>query len=105
MLAKRLIACLDTRDGQVVKGIHFDGLRHAGDPAALAARYYDEGIDEIVVLDITATLERRRAQLDTIRRVSRAIFIPLTAGGGIRSLDDASAAIDAGADKVSLNSA
>jgi cyclase len=105
MLAKRLIACLDVRNGQVVKGINFEGLRSAGDPAALATRYNEEGIDELTVLDVTATLEGRRALLDTIRAVSSKIFIPLAVGGGIRSMDDARAVIDAGADKVSLNSA
>jgi cyclase len=105
MLAKRLIACLDVRDGRVVKGINFAGLRHAGDPAELAERYNAEGIDELTVLDVTATLEGRRALLDTIRQVSSHLFIPLAVGGGIRSLDDAKAVIDAGADKVSLNSA
>jgi cyclase len=105
MLAKRLIACLDVRDGRVVKGINFAGLRHAGDPAELAERYNAEGIDELTVLDVTATIEGRRALLDTIREVSRRLFIPLGVGGGIRSLDDARAIVDAGADKVSLNSA
>ena len=105
MLAKRLIACLDVRDGRVVKGINFKGLRNAGDPAELAARYNVEGIDELTVLDVTATLEGRNALLETIREVSRRIFIPLAVGGGIRSMDDARAVIDAGADKVSLNSA
>ena len=105
MLAKRLIACLDVRDGRVVKGVNFAGLRHAGDPAELAERYNAEGIDELTVLDVTATLEGRRALLDTIREVSRRLFIPLAVGGGIRSMDDARAVIDAGADKVSLNSA
>ena len=105
MLSKRIIACLDVRDGQVVKGINFEGLRSAGDPAELARRYNAEGIDELVILDITATLERRRALADTIRRVARELFIPLAVGGGIRSEDDAAAAVDAGADKVSLNTA
>lgn len=105
MLAKRLIACLDVRDGRVVKGVNFLGLRQAGDPAELSARYNSEGIDELTVLDVTATLEGRRALLETIRQVSRRIFIPLAVGGGIRSMDDARAVIDAGADKVSLNSA
>jgi cyclase len=105
MLAKRLIACLDVRDGSVVKGINFEGLRKAGDPAELAARYNEEGIDELTVLDVTATIEGRRALLDTIRAVSQRLFIPLAVGGGIRSMDDARAVIDAGADKVSLNSA
>ena len=105
MLAKRLIACLDVRDGRVVKGVNFLDLRNAGDPAELADRYNREGIDELTVLDVTATIEGRRALLDTIGEVSRRIFIPLAVGGGIRTLDDAKAVIDAGADKVSLNSA
>jgi imidazole glycerol-phosphate synthase subunit HisF len=105
MLSKRLIACLDVRNGCVVKGINFESLREAGDPAALAKRYNREGIDEVVVLDVTATIEGRRAFEETIRAVSRELFIPLTVGGGIRSEDDAAAAIDAGADKVGVNSA
>jgi len=105
VLSKRIIACLDVRDGQVVKGVNFEGLRSAGDPAALARRYNSEGIDELVILDITATLERRRALADTIRAVARELFIPLAVGGGIRTEDDAAAAVDAGADKVSLNTA
>src|SRR6188474_1628346 len=105
VLAKRIIACLDVRDGCVVKGVQFEDLANAGDPAALAARYNAEGIDELVVLDVTATIESRRALADTIRAISRQIFIPLAVGGGIASLDDARAAIDAGADKVSINSA
>jgi len=105
VLSKRIIACLDVRDGQVVKGINFEGLRSAGDPAALARRYNHEGIDELVILDITATLERRRALAETIRAVARELFIPLAVGGGIRTEDDAAAAVDAGADKVSLNTA
>ena len=105
MLSKRIIACLDVRDGQVVKGINFEGLRSAGDPAELARRYNREGIDELVILDITATLERRRALADTIRAVARELFIPLAVGGGIRTESDAAAAVDAGADKVSLNTA
>jgi cyclase len=105
MLAKRIIACLDVRDGSVVKGINFEGLRQAGDPAALARRYNVEGIDELVILDVTATLEGRRALARTITAVSRELFIPLAVGGGIRSEADAAAAVDAGADKVSLNSA
>ena len=105
MLSKRVIACLDVRDGQVVKGINFEGLRNAGDPAELARRYNIEGIDELVILDITATLERRRALADTIRAVAQELFIPLAVGGGIRTEGDAAAAVDAGADKVSLNTA
>jgi cyclase len=105
MLSKRLIACLDVRNGCVVKGVNFEGLRNAGDPAQLARRYNQEGIDEVVVLDVTATLEGRRAFEATIRAVSSELFIPLTVGGGIRTESDAAAAIDAGADKVGVNSA
>jgi imidazole glycerol-phosphate synthase subunit HisF len=105
MLSKRIIACLDVRDGKVVKGINFEGLRDAGDPGALAARYNREGIDEIVILDVTATIEARQARAQTIAAVAREIFLPLCVGGGIRGEDDAAAAIEAGADKVSLNTA
>jgi cyclase len=105
MLAKRIIACLDVRDGCVVKGVNFERLQAAGDPAALARRYNVEGIDELVILDVTATIEGRRALESTVRAVSAELFIPLTVGGGIRSEDDAAAMIDAGADKVSMNSA
>jgi cyclase len=105
VLSKRIIACLDVRNGQVVKGINFEGLRSAGDPAELARRYNTEGVDELVILDITATLERRRALAETIRAVARELFIPLAVGGGIRTEEDAAAAVEAGADKVSLNTA
>jgi cyclase len=105
VLTKRIIACMDVRDGQVVKGVQFQQLRHAGDPAELAERYNVEGIDEVVVLDITATLESRQALARTISAVAHQIFLPLTVGGGIRKEDDAAAAVDAGADKVSLNTA
>ncbi len=105
MLTKRVIACLDVRDGVVVKGVSFTDLVNAGDPAELARRYDREGIDEVIILDITATLDGRRALADTIRRVSDELFIPLTVGGGIRSVDEAKAVFEAGADKVSLNSA
>ncbi|MDA1307446.1 MAG: imidazole glycerol phosphate synthase subunit HisF [Acidobacteria bacterium] len=105
MLARRLIACLDVRDGQVVKGVNFEGLRLAGDPAELARRYNADGIDELVLLDVTATLEGRRTFLDTVRAVAQELFIPLSVGGGIGSLDAAKAVFDAGADKVSINSA
>jgi cyclase len=105
MLTKRIIACMDVRDGQVVKGVQFQQLRHAGDPAALARRYNVEGIDEVVVLDITATLESRQALARTIGAVARELFLPLTVGGGIRDESAAAAAVDAGADKVSLNTA
>lgn len=105
MLTKRIIACLDVRNGAVVKGVRFEQLAAAGDPAALAKRYNEEGIDEVMLLDITATLEHRRALLDTVARTAAALFIPLGVGGGIRSLTDAEALFDAGADKVSINSA
>lgn len=105
VLAKRLIACLDVRDGSVVKGVQFEELRDAGDPAALARRYNEEGIDELVLLDVTATLEGRRALARTVAAVARELFIPLAVGGGIDSEDAAAAVIEAGADKVSLNTA
>ena len=105
MLSKRIIACLDVRDGKVVKGVNFEDLRDAGDPAALAQRYNIEGIDEIVILDVTATIESRQARANTIHAVAQEIFLPLTVGGGIRTEEDAAAAIEAGADKVSLNTA
>jgi imidazole glycerol-phosphate synthase subunit HisF len=105
MLSKRIIACLDVRNGKVVKGVNFEGLRDAGDPAALAARYNGDGIDEIIILDVTATIEARQARAQTIRTVAREIFLPLCVGGGIRTEEDAAAAIEAGADKISLNTA
>ena len=105
MVSKRLIACLDVRNGCVVKGVNFEELRQAGDPAALARRYNREGIDEVVVLDVTATIEGRRAFEATIHAVPEELFIPLTVGGGIRTEADAAAALDAGADKVGVNSA
>ena len=105
MLSKRIIACLDVRDGQVVKGVNFEGLRNAGDPAELARRYNVEGIDELVILDVTATLEKRRTMARTVADVARELFIPLAVGGGIASDEDAAAAVEAGADKVSINSA
>src|SRR3954452_5872792 len=104
-LKEGIIVFLDVRDGSVVKGVNFEGLRRAGDPAELATRYNVEGIDEVVILDVAATIEQRRALAETIRAVSAALFIPLAVGGGIRSEADADAVIDAGADKVSLNSA
>ncbi len=105
MLSKRIIACLDVRDGKVVKGVNFEGLRDAGDPATLARRYNIEGIDEVIILDVTATIEHRQARAHTIAAVAREMFLPLTVGGGIRNEADAAAAIEAGADKVSLNTA
>jgi cyclase len=104
-LARRIIPCLDTDGSRVVKGVHFEGLRDAGDPAHLAARYNTEGADEIVALDIAAARDNRPTFLDTIRRVAEALSIPLTAGGGIRTLDDARAVVRAGADKVTVNTA
>ena len=104
-LARRIIPCLDTDATRVVKGVNFVGLRDAGDPAALAARYNAEGADELVVLDIAATRDRRPTFLETICRVAAELTIPLTAGGGIRSLDDARAVIRAGADKITVNTA
>jgi imidazole glycerol-phosphate synthase subunit HisF len=105
MLTKRIIACLDVDAGRVVKGVKFLNLRDAGDPAELALAHSEAGADEIVLLDISATAEKRRTLLETVRRTARQLFIPFTVGGGIRSLEDASAVFDAGADKVSLNSA
>jgi cyclase len=104
-LAHRIIPCLDTDGARVVKGVNFVGLRDAGDPVALAARYNTEGADELVVLDIAASRDRRPTFLETIRRVAAELAIPLTAGGGIRTLDDARSVIRAGADKVTVNTA
>lgn len=105
MLTVRIIPCLDVRDGRVVKGVQFQGLRDAGDPADLAEAYEAAGADEIVVLDVSATPEGRGNQLETVRRVRARLSIPLTVGGGVRTDDDAGALLDAGADKVSVNTA
>jgi imidazole glycerol-phosphate synthase subunit HisF len=105
MLTKRIIACLDVTGGRVVKGVQFVDLIDAGDPAELAARHAEAGADEIVLLDISATHEGRGTLLDTVRRTARRLFVPFTVGGGVRTLDDAAAVFDAGADKVSVNSA
>jgi cyclase len=105
MLTKRIIACLDVRSGRVVKGVQFVDLVDAGDPAELARRHAAAGADEIVLLDITATHEGRGTLLDTVQRTAKELFIPFTVGGGIRSADEAAAVFDAGADKVSVNSA
>ena len=102
---RRVIPCLDTRDGRVVKGVRFQGLRDAGNPAALARRYAAEGADELVLLDVSATLEGRGHALATVREVRRVLDIPLTVGGGIRGRADAERLLDAGADKVAVNSA
>ena len=104
-LAHRIIPCLDTDGERVVKGVNFVGLRDAGDPAALARRYNAEGADELVVLDIAASRDRRPTFLEIIRKVAAELAIPLTAGGGIRTLDDARAVVRAGADKVTVNTA
>jgi cyclase len=105
MLTKRIIACLDVRAGRVVKGIQFVDIVDAGDPAELAHRHAAAGADEIVLLDITATHEGRGTLLDTVKRTAANLFVPFTVGGGIRSAEDAAAVFDAGADKVSINSA
>jgi cyclase len=105
MLTKRIIACLDVDAGRVVKGVQFSALRDAGDPAELASTHGHAGADEVVLLDISATHENRSTLLDTVRRTARQLFIPFTVGGGIRSLEDAAAVFDAGADKVAVNSA
>lgn len=104
-LTRRIIPCLDVKDGRVVKGVQFQGLRDAGDPAALAGAYEAQGADEIVVLDVSATLESRRARLETVRAVRDMLSIPLTVGGGVKKLDDAAALLEAGADRVGVNSA
>jgi cyclase len=105
MLTKRIIACLDVHAGRVVKGVQFLGIVDAGDPAALAARHARDGADEIVLLDIAATHEGRQTLLDTVRRTAQELFVPFAVGGGIRSADDAAQVFEAGADKVSVNSA
>ena len=105
MLTIRIIPCLDVRDGRVVKGVKFQGLRDAGSPPELAARYEDEGADEIVLLDVSATPEERGTQVETVEQVRRAISIPLTVGGGVRNVRNAQSLLEAGADKVSVNTA
>lgn len=105
MLTARVIPCLDVRDGRVVKGVKFQGLRDAGDPAERAAEYERQGADEIVILDVSATPEGRKTAAETVRRVRDRISIPLTVGGGVRTEEDASRLLDAGADKVSVNTA
>jgi cyclase len=105
MLTKRVIPCLDVKNGQVVKGVNFKNLQQVGDPVILAKQYYEDGADEITFLDVTASLEGRSAMLDVVRRAADQIFIPLTVGGGVRSVEDVNALLRAGADKVSVNTA
>src|SRR5581483_6843375 len=105
MLAKRIIPCLDVTGGRVVKGVHFVGLRDAGDPVELAERYNSQGADELVFLDITASSDAREIMADLVARTARKVFIPLTVGGGIRTVADARKIILAGADKISVNTA
>ena len=105
MLPVRIIPCLDVRDGRVVKGVRFRGLRDQGDPAALARAYEEQGADEVVVLDVTATTEGRGTRLDTVAAVRARLSVPLTVGGGIGGIDDAAALLEAGADKVAVNTA
>ncbi len=105
MLTKRIIPCLDVKDGQTVKGVNFENLKYAGDPVSLAAKYSQEGADELVFLDITATNDGRKTMIDVVERVARQVFIPFTVGGGIKSVDDFHALLSAGADKISVNTA
>ena len=105
MITRRIIPCLDVRDGRVVKGINFVGLREVGDPAELAKQYYEQGADELVFLDITATHEHRETMVHIVEKVAEQVFMPFTVGGGIRTADEIRAVLRAGADKVSLNSA
>jgi len=103
MLAKRIIPCLDVKDGRVVKGINFVGLRDAGDPVEIAKRYDEEQADELVFLDITASYEKRAIMLSVVRRTAEQVFMPLTVGGGIRTIEDIRELLRAGADKISIN--
>ncbi len=103
MLTKRIIACLDVTGGRVVKGVKFKNLRDAGDPAECADAHARDGADEIVLLDITATSDDRQIMLEAVSRTARTLFVPLTVGGGIRTIADAAAVLDAGADKMSIN--
>lgn len=104
MLTKRIIPCLDVKDGKTVKGVNFENLRDAGDPVELGALYAEQGADELVFLDISATLEKRKTMVELVRRVASRINIPFTVGGGISSVEDVSALLNAGADKISINS-
>ena len=105
MLAKRIIPCLDVKNGRTVKGVNFENLRDAGDPVALGALYSEQGADELVFLDISATLDKRKTVVALVKRIAKEINIPFTIGGGISSVEDVSACLNAGADKVSINSA
>lgn len=105
MLAKRIIPCLDVKNGETVKGINFKNLQYAGDPIELAKKYSDEGADELVFLDITATNEGRKTTAQMVERVAKQVFIPFTVGGGISSIDDMKRLLSAGADKIAINSA
>lgn len=105
MLTRRIIPCLDIKDGRTVKGVNFENIRDAGDPVELAIRYCEEGADELVFLDITATHEKRKTLIDLVKRIAQRVNIPFTVGGGISSVADVSALLDAGADKISVNSA
>src|SRR5438046_1882840 len=105
MLTKRIIPCLDVKDGKTVKGVNFENLRDAGDPVELGRLYAEQGADELVFLDISATLEKRKTLIELVTKVAREINIPFTVGGGISSIEDVSALLNAGADKVSINSA
>src|SRR5688572_10115874 len=104
MLAKRIIPCLDIKDGRTVKGVNFEGLRDAGDPVELAVNYMKQGADELVFLDITATHEKRKTLAELAQRISRNLAIPFTVGGGISSVDDVRILLENGADKISINS-
>lgn len=105
MVAKRIIPCLDVKDGQVVKGINFVGLKEVGDPVMMGKKYSEDGADELVYLDISATFEGRKTFVDLVKKISRVINIPFTVGGGISTFDDAARLLDSGADKISINSA
>ena len=105
MLAKRIIPCLDVKDGQTVKGVNFENLRYAGDPVELAKKYFSDGADELVFLDITATNEARKTTVEMVKKVACQVFIPFTVGGGIKSVEDMKMLLSAGADKVAINSA
>lgn len=105
MLAKRIIPCLDVKDGTTVKGVNFENLRYAGDPVMLAKKYSDEGADELVFLDITATNEGRKTTVEMVKKVAEQVFIPFTVGGGIKSVEDMKILLNAGADKIAINSA